>query len=249
MASDNRQSDHDSRPEVGQLFIESKKTDDAENRCEELKYRKARAQTAFTKTRNQLLNVLDDEECLNRRKIREIRRKLSEKHEEAVAIIDALAEEYSGRTDKVALRKTTEELEKLGAEYRETQNRVQTYLDNTLDDSSSHHSQKSSRHFGQDQVHFNIDSEVNYVPEDQLISEQRKTFQTNRFEEQYQSTPYSKLTTTTQSEPKSIGTDLWRELKRVSISVLLAIKTYENWKATFTACIDQAPATPEFQLR
>ena len=111
MDRDNRQSDQHSHPEVGQLFIESKKTDDAENCFEELKYQKARAKIAFTKTRNQPLNLLDDEECLNRKEIREIRRKLSEKHEEAVAIINTLAAECLGRTDKVALRKTTEELE------------------------------------------------------------------------------------------------------------------------------------------
>ena len=140
MASNKQQSDEYSSPDIEQLFTENKQTDDAENRLEELKYRKARTKTAFTKTRNKLLNLLDDEECPNRRQIRDLQRELSDKQEEAVTIIDALAEEYSGRADKIALRKTTEELEKLEAEYRDTLNRVQTYLDNTLDDSSSYHS-------------------------------------------------------------------------------------------------------------
>jgi ABC-type transporter Mla subunit MlaD len=148
------------------------------------------------------LSLLDDEECLNRRQIREIQRKLSEKQEEAVAIIDA--QEYSSRTNKTALQQTTDELEKLEAEYRETLNRVQTYLDNTINDTLSTHSQKTSSHL--EQVMCNISTDANYIPGDQLETEQQKSFQTNRFEEQYQSTPYSK-STTTQSEPQSIYGD------------------------------------------
>ena len=42
---------------------------------------------------------------------------------------------------------------------------------------------------------------------------------------------------------------MWRQLKRVSIPVFSDDKrSYKNWKATFTACIDQAPATPEYKL-
>ena len=38
-------------------------------------------------------------------------------------------------------------------------------------------------------------------------------------------------------------------MKRVSIPIFDGNKpTYEGWKAAFTACIDQAPATPEYKL-
>ena len=43
-----------------------------------------------------------------------------------------------------------------------------------------------------------------------------------------------------------LGADLWRQLKRVAIPVFSGSKKeYENWKASFMACIDQAPATGE----
>ena len=61
------------------------------NRLEELKYRKARVKTAFTKTRNQLLNLLDEEECPDRKLIKDTRRKLSDKQEKALQLIDALS--------------------------------------------------------------------------------------------------------------------------------------------------------------
>ena len=50
-------------------------------------------------------------------------------------------------------------------------------------------------------------------------------------------------------ETPSIGQDLWRQLKRVQIPVFAGEKrTYSNWKAAFQACIDSAPATPEYKL-
>ena len=46
-----------------------------------------------------------------------------------------------------------------------------------------------------------------------------------------------------------LGADLWRQLKRVAIPVFNGSKKeYENWKASFMACIDQAPATGEYKL-
>ena len=46
-----------------------------------------------------------------------------------------------------------------------------------------------------------------------------------------------------------IGKDLWKQLKRVSISIFYGDKKmYGDWKAAFAACIDQAPATEEYKL-
>lgn len=46
-----------------------------------------------------------------------------------------------------------------------------------------------------------------------------------------------------------VGSDLWKQLKRVSIPVFYGDKrTYESWKEAFSACNDKAPATPEYKL-
>ncbi|XP_046584141.1 uncharacterized protein LOC124291243 [Haliotis rubra] len=51
---------------------------------------------------------------------------------------------------------------------------------------------------------------------------------------------------TTQNE---LGVDMWKQLKRVSIPTFNGdIKMYENWKAAFVACVDMAPAIPEYKL-
>ena len=50
-------------------------------------------------------------------------------------------------------------------------------------------------------------------------------------------------------ERLDLGKDMWKQLTRVSITVLKGDKrSYESWKAAFIACIDQAPATPEYKL-
>jgi len=51
------------------------------------------------------------------------------------------------------------------------------------------------------------------------------------------------------SAPSDIGQDLWRQMKPISIPVFNGDKRrYESWKAVFSACIDRAPATPEYKL-
>jgi len=43
--------------------------------------------------------------------------------------------------------------------------------------------------------------------------------------------------------------DLWRQLKRVSIPVFSGDKkNYEQWKASFIACVDSAPMSAEYKL-
>ena len=50
-------------------------------------------------------------------------------------------------------------------------------------------------------------------------------------------------------DPRLIGLDLWKQLITVTIPVFSGNKkTYQNWKAAFTACVDNAPATPEYKL-
>ena len=46
-----------------------------------------------------------------------------------------------------------------------------------------------------------------------------------------------------------LGQDMWRQIQRVAIPVFFGDKLkYGNWKAAFMACIDRAPATPEYKL-
>ena len=47
----------------------------------------------------------------------------------------------------------------------------------------------------------------------------------------------------------SIGEDLWKQLERIQLPVFTGEKrAYQNWKAAFMACVDNAPATGEYKL-
>ena len=51
-----------------------------------------------------------------------------------------------------------------------------------------------------------------------------------------------------ESSTQKIGQDLWRQFKRVSVLVFNGDKrNYENWKSD-DACVNQAPASPEYKL-
>lgn len=47
----------------------------------------------------------------------------------------------------------------------------------------------------------------------------------------------------------TVGSDSWKHLKGFSISVFNGDKrTFESWKAAFSACVDKAPLTPGYKL-
>ena len=49
-------------------------------------------------------------------------------------------------------------------------------------------------------------------------------------------------------EQELIGRDFWKQLRRISMPIFNGNKSrYESWKATSTACIDQAP-TAQYKL-
>lgn len=51
------------------------------------------------------------------------------------------------------------------------------------------------------------------------------------------------------ADSEIIGQDLWKQLKRVTIPIFSGDKKkYQNWRAAFMACVDQAPATAEYKL-
>ena len=48
---------------------------------------------------------------------------------------------------------------------------------------------------------------------------------------------------------QNLGQDMWKQLSRVNIPSFGGNKSsYDSWKAAFTACVDNAPATAEYKL-
>ena len=74
--------------------------DEVEERIESLKQQRAKDKSAFTKTRNKLLGLLDEEECPSRREVRAICDKLSEVQEYSLDTMQRLSQEYLSLKDK-----------------------------------------------------------------------------------------------------------------------------------------------------
>ena len=305
-----------------------------EENVEELKQLKSRAKSAFTRSRHQQLQLLEEEDFPSRRQVRNAQRNLNAKQETAMEILARLSDEYCHLNDRNSRKKVSQEMEKMEDEFSEAQNRAQEYLDARKDELSSTCSDVSEnvRHLqmkeneARRQVE-QIQEEVRYKEEevarmrkeieadferrkvaweDQICAEKDRLFAANRevkirheqLEREMDNelglptedpirkmeniegswappknisgvissryNPYGIERRIEKSDPEfspqahgpqkasnqgSIGQDMWKQLKRVSIPIFRGDKrTYENWKAAFLACIDQAPATAEYKL-
>ena len=99
----------------------------ADERLDSLKCRKALAKTDFTKAKNQVLRLLEEEciEISDRNRVQEACEKLTIKQEQLMEIFEALIGEYSTRTDRQNRTKTIEEIEKMEHDFSEVINRAQ----------------------------------------------------------------------------------------------------------------------------
>ena len=93
---------------------EGNKSDDkAEERLNILKLEKMKAKTSFTKTRRQLLALLDEFDLPMRQDIMEACEKLEAVHERPFSVMVELSMEYSRQRDRKNRNKTTQETEQL----------------------------------------------------------------------------------------------------------------------------------------
>ena len=111
--------------------------DDAEDRLDTFKQEKCKAKTNFTRARQKLLSLIDDDHPPRRNEARNGCESLDLVLEAALRIMDNLSEEYSRRGDRYNRKNVGREMEQLENEFTEAQNRAQEYLDKTKSESST----------------------------------------------------------------------------------------------------------------
>ncbi|CAG2212808.1 unnamed protein product [Mytilus edulis] len=94
---------------------------------EDLKKEKAKAKSAFTKTRHSLLQILE-EDFPDREEIKVIQEKLINAEEKAMDIMGNLYDKYKHRNDIQNVMKTTKEMEKIEEEFTDAENECRDYL-------------------------------------------------------------------------------------------------------------------------
>ena len=101
-----------------------------------LKTQKSVKKSACTRTRRQLMELLDSD-MPSRRAIRALQQKVDEAQQAAMETMQALIEEYKNQKDKINVKKVVDEIECLESTTTDVIERAQMYLDSRKDEASS----------------------------------------------------------------------------------------------------------------
>ena len=240
-----------------------------------LRQEKARTKTHFTKARRQLL-VLIKEKDVTVEAIRDACETLDRALETAMDTMMSLTDKYKEARERESNSKLCQEIEKLETEYSAAQHQAQQVLveiseitnlnkfvrhleSNTprppdtseLPAEGESYDDQNGKRTEQGKVHQPtvIDKETDYIRRKVPLYQSAATFLHSTNPSQGGSHLVDEYTSLTTNNTSLIGQDLWKQLKRVTIPVFSGDKrTYQNWKAAFTTCVDQAPATSEYKL-
>jgi len=227
-----------------------------------LKSAKARAKANFTRARNQLLRLLDDEVVI-RPIVRSAQDKLTDTEVqviEAIENLNSLVSENSNESLKLQSELDTLEME-FSAAMQQAENAlartstsqstiipsdVISSIQSAEPTSVSQVSQSSTR---SDPGHISLSQYVSTMSTTPTFVTQSAVATGGVFTSPSQQHGNYGNSYYPPATASSVGQDIWRQLKRVSIPMFSGDKrNYESWKAAFIACIDSAPMSAEYKL-
>ena len=240
-----------------------------EARLDTFKEEKCKAKTNFTRARRKLLTLIDDDHPPRHNEVRNGCENLDLVLEAALGIMESLSQGYSPRGDRYNRNKVCREMEQLESEFTEPQNRAQEYLDKTKSESSTSEAVLSEAESARSkEIEFQprpVSRDDQHPPEGKRdlhkphpdsreLRDYYKWLHSDLLLEDLSPRQFTPVPTdfpgnaSAETPAVTIGRDIWTQLKRVAIPVFSGNKkTYESWKASFIACIDKAPATPEYK--
>ena len=217
----------------------------------EAEYKKdnARVKINFSHSRSKLITLLEEQERPSRRAVLDACWKMDSCSEIAAEVLTSFSEFYLKLDELQKSMRVSSALEKIHAEYSSARETATVYLKSRQDDRSGYTSNSRSEGMSDNKSQNGTTCEdICYRQEPQNRDRTAKQDRSSEFDvhaKQFEST----CTGAGNCEAPTIEQDLWKQLKRVQIPVFNGNKrTYQSWKAAFTACIDNAPATPEFKL-
>ena len=98
-----------------------------EERIEDFKQDKARQKSSFTRIKNKLLRMVDEQGYPSQREIKELCQQLSDAQESAMETMTRLSMEYALLKDREKRKKVVEEMDKLELEFSEANEKAQEY--------------------------------------------------------------------------------------------------------------------------
>ena len=210
----------------------------------ELKREKAAKKTVFTKVRRCLLTIIQRED-VDSQEIKDICEELDIALENVMSAMDKLFDRYKIEKDNRAAERLGDEIEQIEFEYSSAQNRAQKIMDSL---SLSRKYDKFLDKIQQKEAEIPLHQMEFEQPHQKEVLQQQQSVQQKNPQELLSVSMNDNVSQYT-SDSTLIGLDLWKQLKRVTIPVFTDDKkTYQSWKAAFTACVDNAPATAEYKL-
>ena len=210
----------------------------------EYKKDKARVKLNFSHSRSKLVTLLEEQDRPSRTAVLDVCRKMDSCSEIAAEVLTSFSEFYLSLDEIKKSMCVSSGLETIYAEYNTARETASDFLKSCQDDRPSY----TSNCLSQDMLDNKLQTGQNCQDIHQPQTGDRNSKQPCTSEFDVQANTF-KSTLTGNSKAPTIDQDLWKQLKRVQIPVFNGNKrTYQSWKAAFVACIDNAPATPEFKL-
>ena len=210
----------------------------------DLKREKATRKTAFTKVRRCLLSIIQ-REGIDSQEIKDTCEELDIALENAMRVMDRLFDRYKIEKDSRGVERLGKEIEQIEIEYSNAQNRAQKVMDSL---SISKRYDKLVNKIQKREAELPAHQMESEQPHQEGMLQQQQPVQ-QKSQQELLSVSINDNVSQCMSDSTLIGLDLWKQLKRVTIPVFSGNKkTYQSWKASFTACVDKAPATAEYKL-
>ena len=239
MAEQNREKSKEPEDEVPRQVYDIQ----LEETVGDLKREKATQKTAFTKVRRSVLTIIQREE-VDIKELKDMCDELDIALENVMNVMNRLFDRYKIDKDRKNFERLGDEIEQIEIEYSNAQNRAQKVMDSLsisrrydkfLDKIQHREAELSSRQIDLEQPR------QKEMPLQQQPAQQKG--------QELLSVSLSDSNSHHTTDSSLIGLDLWKQLKRVTIPVFSGDKkSYQSWKAAFTACVDNAPATAEYKL-
>ena len=212
-----------------------------EERIEDFKQDKARQKSSFTRIKNKLLRMLEEQDYPSRREIKEMCHQLSDAQERAMETMHRLSMEYALLKDREKRKKVVEEMDKLELEFPEANEKAQEYLDARKDELSSLATEVSENTRRCRITESEAKKSAEQMQRDETMHKEKfdnykeSLRELNRHYKETFDSGGRKFTKEPHEEP-TLSRDMWNQLKRVSIPVFNGDRrAYEGWKAVSTS--------------
>ena len=213
--------------------------------------------------------MLDEQDYPSRREIKETCQQLGDVQERAIGTMSCLSTEYVLLKDRIKRKKVVDEMDKLELEFSEANEKAQEYLESRKDELSSLATdasentrrrrveetvyQKRAEETRKEEIKHYEEIHKEILRDKEALQELIREYRERLIEEERRRRPVLEERFESRggtfTEKPTLGQDMWNQLQRVSIPEFNGDKkTYEGWKAAFTVCVHEAPATPEYKL-